>query len=210
MTLPVSLYNLGLALGTIPAAIVTRHFGRRTGYLFGAGIGIISGLVATLGVIAAAFVIFCLGTFLAGFYGAYVQSYRFAATDAASDSFKARAISLVMIGGLIAAVIGPQPVIWTRDALPAALFAGSFLSQAALALLALPVLAMLRTPKIAQARTSTGDGGPLREILLTPRFALAVAAGMVSYGSMSFVMTAAPIAMVGCGFTVGGDTLLPL
>ncbi|WP_173933089.1 MFS transporter [Chelativorans sp. Marseille-P2723] len=207
VTLPVSLYNLGLALGTIPAAVVMRHFGRRTGYLLGAGIGIISGLVATLGVVAAAFVVFCLGTFLAGFYGAYVQSYRFAATDAAPDSFKARAISLVMIGGLIAAIIGPQLVIWTRDALPAAPFAGSFLSQAVLALLALPVLAMLRAPKVAQARLSMSSGRPLREILLAPRFMLVAAAGIVSYGLMSFVMTAAPIAMVGCGFTVGEAAL---
>ncbi|MBE0691901.1 MAG: MFS transporter, partial [Aquamicrobium sp.] len=133
-TLPVSLYNLGLAMGTIPAAMVMRRLGRRTGYLIGAAIGVLSGLVATLGIVGAAFVIFCLGTFMAGFYGAYVQSYRFAAADAATGPLKAKAISWVMIGGLAAAIIGPQLVIWTRDALPAAPFAGSFLSQAALAL----------------------------------------------------------------------------
>jgi len=207
VTLPVSLYNLGLALGTIPAAIVMRYVGRRTGYLFGASIGVISGLVATVGILTAAFVVFCLGTFLAGFYGAYVQSYRFAAADSATGSFKAKAISWVMIGGLIAAVIGPQLVIWTRDAFPAAPFAGSFLSQAALALLALPVLLMLRTPKAAQFAGPSSAGRPLLEILLMPRFMLAVAAGVVSYGLMSFVMTAAPIAMVGCGFTVGEAAL---
>jgi MFS family permease len=203
-TLPVSLYNLGLAMGTIPAAMVMRRLGRRTGYLFGASIGVVSGLVATLGIVGATFVIFCLGTFIAGFYGAYVQSYRFAAADAATGALKAKAISWVMIGGLAAAVIGPQLVIWTRDALPAAPFAGSFLSQAALALLALPVLMLLRAPKPAASAGGAQSGGrPLGEIMRTPRFILAVAAGVVSYGLMSFVMTAAPMAMVGCGFTVG-------
>ena len=203
-TLPVSLYNLGLAMGTIPAAMVMRRLGRRTGYLFGASIGVVSGLVATLGIVGAAFVVFCLGTFMAGFYGAYVQSYRFAAADAATGALKAKAISWVMIGGLAAAVIGPQLVIWTRDVLPAAPFAGSFLSQAALALLALPVLMMLRTPRPAVPAAGVQAGGrPLGEIMRTPRFILAVAAGVVSYGLMSFVMTAAPMAMVGCGFTVG-------
>ena len=204
-TLPVSLYNLGLALGTVPAAMVMRRMGRRTGYLIGATIGVFSGLVATLGIVGAAFVVFCLGTFMAGFYGAYVQSYRFAAADAATGPLKAKAISWVMIGGLAAAIIGPQLVIWTRDALPAAPFAGSFLSQAALALLALPVLMLLRAPKPAQtADAQAGAGGrPLGQIMRTPRFILAVSAGVVSYGLMSFVMTAAPMAMVGCGFTVG-------
>ncbi len=205
-TLPVSLYNLGLAMGTIPAAMVMRRLGRRTGYLIGAAIGVLSGLVATLGIVGAAFVIFCLGTFMAGFYGAYVQSYRFAAADAATGPLKAKAISWVMIGGLAAAIIGPQLVIWTRDALPAAPFAGSFLSQAALALLALLVLMLLRAPKPAAqaADAQAGAGGrPLGQIMRTPRFILAVSAGVVSYGLMSFVMTAAPMAMVGCGFTVG-------
>ncbi|NIJ58255.1 MFS family permease [Pseudochelatococcus lubricantis] len=209
-TLPVSLYSLGLAMGTIPAALIMRRFGRRSGYLLGAAIGVFSGLVATLGIVLAAFVVFCLGTFMAGFYGAYVQSYRFAAADAATGALKAKAISWVMIGGLAAAVIGPQLVIWTRDAFPAAPFAGSFLSQSALALLALPVLTLLRTPPASSAPAGAAhaaNGRSLRELLLSPRLMLAIAAGIVSYALMSFVMTAAPIAMVGCGFTVGEAAL---
>lgn len=207
-TLPVSLYSLGLAAGTIPAALVMRRFGRRGGYLLGATIGVFSGLVATLGIVWSAFAIFCLGTFIAGFYGAYVQSYRFAATDAATGALKAKAISWVMIGGLVAAVIGPQLVIWTRDAFPATPFAGSFLSQAALALLALPVLMLLRaSPNASSGARTSGGGRSLRQLLFLPRLQLAIAAGMVSYALMSFVMTAAPMAMVGCGFTVGEAAL---
>lgn len=106
-----------------------------------------AGLVAAFGIFSASFVIFCFGTFIAGFYAAYVQSYRFAATDAATGPLRARAISWVMVGGLIAAIIGPQLVIWTRDALPNTPYAGSFLSQAALALMAIPVLMLCAHPK---------------------------------------------------------------
>ena len=207
VTLPVSLYQLGLALGTVPAAFIMRQFGRRSGYLLGASIGLISGLVATLGIVAATFALFCLGTFLAGFYGSFVQSYRFAATDAVPLELRANAISRVMIGGLVAGVIGPQLVIWTRDALAGVPFAGSFLSQAALALLALPLLGLLRTPKVASTAAVASTGRPLIEIVSTPRFMLAATTGLVSYGLMSFVMTAAPIAMIACGHTIGEAAL---
>lgn len=203
ITLPVSLFNLGLAVGTLPAAYVMRRFGRRSGYLLGAGFGITAGLVAALGIFTASFLVFCLGTFTAGFYAAYVQSYRFAATDAAEGTLKAKAISWVMIGGLAAAIIGPQLVIWTRDAFPGTPYAGSFLSQAALALMAIPVLMLLRAPKAARQAEGTRDTGrPLMQILTMPRYMLAVAAGVVSYGLMVFVMTAAPIAMVGHGHSI--------
>ncbi|MFD1198851.1 MFS transporter [Brucella gallinifaecis] len=202
VTLPVSLFSLGLALGTLPAAFIMRSYGRRNGYLLGACFGITSGLVAALGIFSSSFLIFCLGTFIAGFYASYVQSYRFAATDAATGALKARAISWVMVGGLIAAIIGPQLVIWTRDALPETPYAGSFISQAALALLAIPVLMLFRSPRVAKVVTAGNTGRPLRQILQSPRYILAVAAGVVSYGLMTFVMTAAPIAMVGHGHSV--------
>jgi MFS family permease len=202
-TLPVSLFNLGLALGTLPAAAVMRRFGRRNGYLLGTTFGMVAGLVAALGIAAASFIVFCLGTFTAGFYAAYVQSYRFAATDSTPAALRAKAISWVMVGGLIAAVIGPQLVIWTRSSIPGMPFAGSFLSQAALALLAMPVLLLLRAPRAGGAGPASTDGGrSLGEILRMPRFILSVAAGVVSYGLMTFVMTAAPMAMVGHGHSV--------
>lgn len=205
ITVPVSLYSLGLALGTLPAAYIMRQYGRRIGYVLGAMIAASSGTLATAGIVFASFWMFCIGTFIAGFSGAYVQSYRFAATDSASPTLRPKVISWVMIGGLISATIGPQLVIWTRDSLPGQPFAGSFLSQAGLALLALPVLWFLRTPPMA-AEGAQG-GRPLSVILRDPRFLLAVAAGVMSYALMSFVMTAAPIAMVGCGFTVGEAAL---
>ena len=205
-TLPVSLYQLGLALSTIPAAMLMRRLGRRVAYVLGALLGSISGLIATFGVVQGDFATFCVGTAMAGFYGACVQSYRFAATDAVEPSKRAKAISRIMVGGLIAAVIGPQAVIWTRDAWPTAPFAGSFLGQAGLALLALPLLWMLRAPP-PQAAVAEGTARPLGTIARSPAFVVAVTAGVVSYGLMAFIMTAAPMAMVGCGHTVGEAAL---
>ncbi|WP_289081282.1 MFS transporter [uncultured Sulfitobacter sp.] len=203
-TLPVSIYNLGLALGTVPAAWIMRQYGRRSGYLLGAMIGVLSGLVAAGAISFGAFIFFCLGTFLAGLYASYVQSYRFAAADGREGADRGRAISWVMVGGLVAAIIGPQLVIATRDAVPGVPFAGSFLSQAALALIAFFVLTRLRGRQpAATAQTSSDDGGrTVLQLLASPKYMLGVAAGVVSYGLMSFVMTAAPLAMVGCGHSI--------
>lgn len=206
-TLPVSLYNLGLALSTIPAAMLMRRLGRRPAYVFGAMLGILSGLIAALGILQGNFQLFCVGTAMAGFYGACVQSYRFAATDNLTDEQqRAKVISRIMIGGLVAAVIGPQVVIWTRDAWPATPFAGSFVGQAGLALLALPLLLMLRTPP-PPAIIHQDSGRPLGSIARTPKFIVAVTAGIVSYGLMAFIMTAAPMAMIDYGYSIGDAAL---
>ena len=204
-TVPVSLMQLGLATGVIPAAFLMRRLGRRNGYVIGALVGAVGAAIAAAGVAERLFWLFCLGTFLCGLYGSYVQSYRFAAADTASDSFKARAISWVMIGGLAAAVIGPQSVYWTRDLTPAAPFAASFLAQGSLALLAIGVVLALRAPPVAQVKSS--GGRPLSEIMRQPKFIASVIAALVTYGLMSFVMTAAPLAMVGCGHSVGDAAL---
>jgi MFS family permease len=205
-TLPVSLFNLGLALSTIPAGLLIRRLGHRLAYVLGALLGCLAGLVAALGIFQGNFALFCTGTAVAGFYAACVQSYRFAASDSASAERKAKAISRIMIGGLLAAIIGPQVVIWTRDAFSAAPFAGSFLGQAGLALLALPVLLMLRSPPRGNGQIS-GAARSLGEIARSPAFFVAASAGVVSYGLMAFIMTAAPIAMVGHGYSAGQAAL---
>ena len=206
-TLPVSIYQLGLALSTLPAAWLMQRLGRRWAYVLGAVLGVVSGIIAAQGIAQSDFVTFCIGTALAGFYAACVQSYRFAAADAVgAPHLQAKAISRIMVGGLIAAIIGPQVVIWTRDALPATPFAGSFYSQAALAALALPILLLVRLPA-PQKQAIVGTARPLKAIAATPQFIEAAAAGVVSYGLMAFLMTAAPMAMVGCGHSVGEAAL---
>ncbi|WP_262031448.1 MFS transporter [Microvirga sp. Mcv34] len=205
-TLPISLLNLGLALGTVPAAMLMRKAGRRLGYMVGAGIGLAGGCLAAFGIAAFSFPLFCLGTLIIGSYGSFNQSYRFAATDAASESFKPKAISWVMTGGLVAGVIGPQTVIWTRDAVEAAPFAGAFLGQATLAMLSMIAVSYLRPAPVGLTAAKTG-GRPLLEIIRQPRFIVAAVSGLVSYSLMTFMMTAAPLAMIGCGHPIGAAAL---
>ena len=204
-TVPVSLMQLGIATGVIPAALLMRRLGRRNGYLIGALIGTVAASIAAAGAGLRVFWLFCLGTFMCGLYGAFVQSYRFAAADTASDAFRPRAISWVMFGGLAAGIIGPQTVFWTRDLTPAAPFAASFLAQGGLALIAMAVLFQLRAPPVAAVKSA--GGRPLSEIMAQPRFVASVIAALVTYGLMSFVMTAAPMAMVACGHSVGDAAL---
>ena len=102
--------------------MVMRRFGRRNGYIFGGLHGVVGGSIAALAIVWGDFVMFCIGTLIAGFYGSYVQSYRFAATDSATPAFRARAISYVLAGGLAAGILGPQVVIFTRDMVPGATF----------------------------------------------------------------------------------------
>jgi MFS family permease len=206
VTLPVSSFMIGTAVATLPAAFLMRRFGRKPVYIVGALIATTGGLLAAYGVVAGSFMLFCLGALLFGLNIACVQSYRFTAAASVPRNRRARAISMVMAGGLGSAIIGPQVVIWTRDMIPGVQFAGSFLGQAVLALATIPFLAMLTLPKATDFAVRRG-GRPLHVIALTPRFLAAAGAGIVSYGTMSFMMTAAPIAMIGCGFSISEAAL---
>jgi cyanate permease len=146
-----------------------------------------------------------LGTFCGGLYAAAHNSYRFAAADTASDALRPKVVSWVLAGGVFAAVIGPQLVIFTKDLLPPHLFAASYLGQSACALLAAIVLIFVKMPPVAAKRAV--HSRPLSEIARAPRFIVAVACGMASYGMMNMIMTSAPLAMVGCGHSVTDATL---
>jgi MFS family permease len=145
------------------------------------------------------------GTFCGGLYAAAHQSYRFAAADTASESFRAKAISWVLAGGIFAAVIGPQLVIFTKDMLSPHLFAASFLGQSACALLAAGVLSFVKIPPLPVK--SVEPVRSLLKITLTPQFIVAVACGVVSYAMMNMVMTSAPLAMIDCGHSVTDSSL---
>ena len=199
-TLPVSGFNIGVALGTIPAAMLMRRVGRRTGFLSGASVAIFGGLIAGYAVLIGSFALFAFGLMTVGFSAAFAQQYRFAAADAGSPAFRAKAISWVLTGGIAAAVIGPQTVILTRNLLSPIPFAGSFFAIGILAVLAIAILSLLsgdaRQPPPATERTG---GRPLIEIARQPRFIVAIVCSMGSYALMSLLMTAAPLAIVGCG-----------
>ncbi len=204
-TLPVSLLTIGIALGTIPAAMLFRRIGRRPTYLMGCLLGATGGLLSALAIYSGSFLLFCLGTTLVGLNGACVQSYRFAAVDLPSGLPRSTAISYVMAGGLVAAVIGSWMVIGTRTLSPAAPFAVSFIGQAGLILVAFFLLFGLTAKPIAT--TQTCRPRPFREIARTPRFLAALGTGIVSQATMTFVMVAAPMAMRDCGHSVDESTL---
>src|SRR5207237_9544716 len=134
------------------------------------------------------FALLLAGTFCGGVYAAAHQSYRFAACDTASEGFRPKAISWVLAGGLFAAFIGPQLVIFTKDQWPPYLFAATYLAQAAVAVLAAAVLVFVRIPKARAGLPGARPKRPLAEIVLQPRFIAAVVCGVASYGIMNLLM----------------------
>src|SRR6201981_2062643 len=199
-TVPLSMYVLGLAAGTLPTGAISRAYGRRIAFIIGTGCGVATGLLAAFAILHASFALFCCATFLGGLYGAVSQSYRFAAADGASAAYRPKAVSWVMAGGVFAGVLGPQLVQWTMDIWPPYLFAFSFMVQAAVALVAMAILSGVDAPKPAQADLHAGR--PLIEIARQPRFIAAALCGVIVYPIMNLVMTSAPLAMKMCGLSL--------
>ncbi|CAN7437617.1 MFS transporter [Aminobacter aminovorans] len=208
-TLPITGFSLGLAIGALPAAAIIRAIGQRSGFMFGTAVTALGGAVATLALFRAEFWLFVFGLVLLGAGGAFVQQFRFAAADNAPPQFKANAISFVLAGGIITAIIGPQIVIFTRELFAPVMFAGSFASIIGLAAVGACILYFLRVKEPAQDHHETSEAGarPLLEIVTEPRFAAALTCAVGTYTLMSFVMTGAPLAMVGCGFSPDEATL---
>ena len=205
VTFPISLFVVGMACGTLPTGYISRRYGRRAAFLIGTTLGVVAGMIGLAAVLRASFALFCLATFVAGFYSAVVQSFRFAATDGAAPSLRARAISWVMVGGLVGGVIGPQMIQVTMDLWPPDLVAASFIGQSAFALASMAVLSGVSLPRPAASEIASGR--PLLEIVATPKFAIAALCGVVSYALMNLVMTSAPLAMRLCGLSLSDSNL---
>jgi MFS family permease len=199
-TVPLSMYVVGLAAGTLPTGAISRAYGRRVAFIIGTGCGVLTGLLGAFAILHASFPLFCCATFLGGLYGAVSQSYRFAAADGASAEYRPKAVSWVMAGGVFAGVLGPQLVQWTMDIWPPYLFAFSFVVQALVALIAMAVLSGIDAPR--PAPSDLHGGRPLFEIVRQPRFIAAALCGIIAYPMMNLVMTSAPLAMKMCGLTV--------
>ena len=205
-TLPISIFVLGMWMGTLPMGVLARRLGRRNALQIGTVCGVLTGLICCVAVLQGSFLLFNIGAVFSGFYASGHQSYRFAAADTASDEFRARAISWVLVGGIFAGVVGAQLVIATQNLWPPYLFAATYIGQSALALLAGAVLMFVNIPK-PPPRSVVGDGRPLLEIARKPRFIVAVVCGVAAYSMMNLVMTSAPLAMVMCNHSVTDATL---
>lgn len=200
-TLPVTTQVIGSALFAMAASRLMARIGRRAGFLVGTLCGLIGGAVATLGVYLHSMALLCLGTFILGIYGAFGQFYRFAAADVAPAHFKAKAISLVVAGGLIGGILGPALSRWTRT-LAETEFLASYASLMVFCIVTALLLAGLRIPAIV---SSTNAAAPraLREIAKQPVFIVAVMSSAFGYGVMNLLMTATPLAMGVCGHPYG-------
>lgn len=208
-TAPVTGFNIGVALGALPAAWLMRLIGRRYGFMGGAIVSGLGGLISAIALFRLDFWLFAAGLMVLGMGGAFVQQFRFAAADNAPDSFKAQAISWVLIGGIFAAIIGPQTVIFMRDFFAPIQFAGAYASVIGLSFMGIVVLSFLHVHEntVLLEHESEEPARPLLEIINQPRFLTALACGVCSFALMSFMMTGAPLAMIGCGFSTDLATL---
>lgn len=196
-TLPITTYVIGGALATLPAAFFMKRYGRRAGFMLGAGIGMLGALIAAIAVSIGSFWLLCFGTVFAGIYNAFGQQYRYAAADAAPLDWKSKAISFTLAGGILGGVIGPEVGKLTRTLLEPTYLAsyGALIGFAALSML---IASRLDIPPLS-ASEQKAVGRPLHRIARQPAFVVAVLAAACGYGVMNLLMTATPLAMDICG-----------
>jgi len=199
-TLPVTMIVLGSMLTATPLSAIMQRYGRRAGFFVGAGGGLMGGIVGALGLWLGSFPVFLAGTFMTGIYQSSQGFFRYAATDTASESFRPRAISYTLAGGLAAAIIGPQLFKVTSEALVIP-FLGTYLAVIVLNVVGSTVYVLLDIPHPPRHEAGVHSGRTRRELLATPEIAVAMIVAMVSYALMNLVMTSTPLAVVGCGFS---------
>ena len=199
-TLPISLIVFG-SMTTAPwMSNVMQRFGRRTGFFVGAAGGALGAMVSAAGLYYGSFTVFLLGSYLTGIYMSAQGFYRFAAADMATPEFRPKAISYVMAGGLLSALIGPQLVKATSD-LSVVPFLGTYAAAVAINLLGVILFPLLDIPKPSRKSDTAEDAGRnYSQLLKDPVIVTAIICGMVSYALMNLVMTSTPLAVVGCGF----------
>ncbi|MEO6292662.1 MAG: MFS transporter [Burkholderiaceae bacterium] len=200
-TLPVMGYVVGGALSTGLVAHTQSRFGRKTSFQLGLLVALLSAAVCAYAAITRQFWLLVAATVVAGYYNANAQLYRFAAAELANSAFKEKAVSLVLAGGLIGAVLGPNLALWTKS-LFATPFAGAYIALALVAIVSIAVLSFIEFPANAPQSAQKGahDGGrPLSQIMRQPVFIVSTAAAALGYGVMNLLMAATPIAMQQCG-----------
>lgn len=198
-TLPITMTVLGSMITATPISALMQRHGRRAGFVVGALGGAGGAALGAWGLMTSSFLLFCMGALLTGVYMSAQGFYRFAAADTGSAAFRPKAISWVMAGGLLSAVLGPQLVKVTAQAMVVP-FLGTYLAVIALNLTGVFLFAGLDIPKPRPPVIGESSGRSRRELLKSPRIAVAVICATVSYALMNLVMTSSPLAVVGCGF----------
>jgi MFS family permease len=206
-TLPVMGYVVGGALATGLVARSQQRFGRRGSFQIGLAVALGSALLCAFAAVTENFWLLCFATVVAGYYSANASLYRFAAAELAGPEWREKAVSLVMAGGLIGAVLGPNLATATREALTVP-FAGAYVALAAVALLSMLVMRFIEFPPALPRRQGAAAGRPLGEIMRQPVFIVAAAAGALGYGVMNLLMAATPIAMQVCSLPFSDAALV--
>ena len=202
-TLPITMIVLGSMLTSPFLSTIMQRYGRKTGFFIGAFGGALGAMVGSIGLYASSFGIFLFGSLLTGIYMSAQGFYRFAAIDNASEAFRPKAISYVLAGGLLAAIIGPQLVKVTAHAM-AVPYLATYLTVIGLNIGGSFVFLLLKTSKAQEKNDNMGPIRSRKELLRDPKIAVAMICGMVSYSLMNLMMTSTPLAVVGCGY--GEDT----
>jgi MFS family permease len=197
-TLPIMGYVVGSALATGMVTRTQQRLGRRASFQIGLAVALASTLLCALAAFVHSFWLLCAATMVAGYYNANAQLYRFAAAEVAAPQWREKAVSLVMAGGLIGAVAGPNLAKYTRDALPVP-FAGVYLALAVVALAAMALMRFVVFPAPPTRKAAQTEARPLAVIMRQPAFITAVMACALGYGVMNLLMAATPLAMQVCG-----------
>jgi len=197
-TLPITLQHLGVMISVFPAAMLMQRLGRGFGFRLASVVGMIGSATCGLGLYLGSFVIMCAGGLILGYAVANIQMYRFAAVELADISLRAKAISWVTAGGVAAGVIGPALARWTHDQwVP--MYTATYAAMVLLHVVVFAVMSFIRFPPVPKADPAQGPQRSLWEIASQPTYIVAVIAGMIAFGTMSFLMSASPLAIVGCG-----------
>lgn len=192
-TLPVASTVIGVAVASVPAALLMNRIGRRWGFVAAALMAAVASLGAAYAISISSFTLFCTATFFIGANAAFVQQYRFAAAESVSAQYVGRAVSFVLLGGVVAGYLGPEVAQRSRDWLVYGAYTGSFASAAAIYVVAAVVLLLVRD--VAVVDEAAGAARPLRDVITQPTFVVAALAAAVAYGVMTAIMTATPISM---------------
>ncbi len=194
---------LGTMCASIPAGLIFARLGRKAGFYLGAVATLIGTITFGLGVLWGDFTLYCIGALPMGIGFGIGQHYRFASAEVSDPAKRSRAIALVMSGGLVSAMLGPELIKYSKDLLPPLLFLGTYAGMAVLPLIVMVILAVVQLPPAPLRNTSPT---PLGAIMARPAFITAVIAGLVGYGSMNLIMASTPIQMMLCGFGVDDST----
>lgn len=207
-TLPVMGYVVGGAFSTSIVAKSQNYFGRKISFQLGLLVAMLSALLCAYAALSHHFWLLITGTFIAGYYSANGQLYRFAAGELTELKQRDKAISWVLAGGILGAVIGPNLASWTRNLFDTP-FLGAYLTLSIAALIGIFVMQFIHFPRESKTEHSLSDGRPLKEILKQPVFVVAIIGAALGYGVMNLLMAATPLAMQVCGLPFS-DTALVL